>query len=706
MHSDTADSLFSNSITYDAPTRPFVDRYSQFGVVFPAGRPFGPGQLQVRSSVLHQDAADALLTLWLHDSGRLVPLRRGALVSLPWETRERGEVHVAPEAEPTTVVRLVVTARHVFLDESRLLSSFTICSDGDSIDLEPVFLGQIAPERRADPSPVGIYGYSDVPARTMFATADDNSVTGGLLSPDEPQLPSHAFCITQVNGPALTPAVSSEPPWMDNTAGTRPAVAATRAGTPEGAAAGDAGGWANGEPPFYRFGGELKKLADGDSIEFAFVTELSVATYRHGNFDWRGPGDKHDVEEAAAGARTAFLERIDAARAPAVARTTAVAEAWKARFALSRTGFQASGPAGEFGSLVASTCVPSSAGFTRAFFWDAIFSSAAAARFAPQLAKGAILAQFVRQTEEGYCPEHGFNYHVPGRNVIGAPQAPVASWSVDKYLRANPDDLAFLETIYPKLVRNHAYWEKLSDRDRDGLAEWTWSGQTADNSPLWDELKPARMMGGCTWLPPIASVQLNCFLYRDATTLAAFSERRNDAEAAKHYRNRAAAIQEALMRVCYVPADRRFWDYNHATGRHTRVKTFYLFWPIWAGLNLDAALKRELIEKVLLDPKQFFGAVPFPSVAYDEASYDPVGYWRGRAWPQISYWLLEMLAEQGYHDAADEAARRLIAAYDREASFPENLATDPCLYDSAGVPDYNWGCAAYYLIATGAYRES
>ena len=48
--------------------------------------------------------------------------------------------------------------------------------------------------------------------------------------------------------------------------------------------------------------------------------------------------------------------------------------------------------------------------------------------------------------------------------------------------------------------------------------------------------------------------------------------------------------------------------------------------------------------------------------------------------------------------AADAAAQRLLAAWSREASFAENLASDASLYDSAGTPDYNWGIAALYLI--------
>ena len=76
-----------------------------------------------------------------------------------------------------------------------------------------------------------------------------------------------------------------------------------------------------------------------------------------------------------------------------------------------------------------------------------------------------------------------------------------------------------------------------------------------------------------------------------------------------------------LFAVCYLPGEKRFWDYNHHTRAHRRVKTFYMFWPLFAGMDVPADTVQDLIENVLLDPEQFFGEIPFPSVAYDEPTY-------------------------------------------------------------------------------------
>ena len=96
--------------------------------------------------------------------------------------------------------------------------------------------------------------------------------------------------------------------------------------------------------------------------------------------------------------------------------------------------------------------------------------------------------------------------------------------------------------------------------------------------------------------------------------------------------------------------------------------------PTFVAPPIPAAVAKDLIENVLLDEKQFNGPIPFPSVAYDEPTYNPAGYWRGKAWPHISYWLLEVLAAYGY-TKGERGVHRLVrlspfdAAHRRHMSF-------------------------------------
>lgn len=68
--------------------------------------------------------------------------------------------------------------------------------------------------------------------------------------------------------------------------------------------------------------------------------------------------------------------------------------------------------------------------------------------------------------------------------------------------------------------------------------------------------------------------------------------------------------------------------------------------------------------------------LPFSSVAYDESSFDLLGYWRGKAWPHIA-WLIETLLHYGYTKEALQAAGRITAWQAWQTGFPENMETDP-----------------------------
>ena len=116
----------------------------------------------------------------------------------------------------------------------------------------------------------------------------------------------------------------------------------------------------------------------------------------------------------------------------------------------------------------------------------------------------------------------------------------------------------------------------------------------------------------------------------------------------------------------------------------------------------DAA-KKDLIENSLLNPKKFFGPIPFPSIAYDSPAYDPGGYWRGRAWSHFSCWLTDVLWREGYQAEADEAANRIIA-WQQMWDFRENMNTDPSELFPNGFPHYNWGSAAYCYLSERLYR--
>ncbi len=657
-----AELLFRNQVLLGGFLHPFVDRAARFGVTFDPGRGLGPCMLQARSCDGAVQPVDLALNLHLGEDDQLFPLTAGATEHLPWcVTQEAAAGEVA------------LTARHTYLDAGALLCAFTFTNRGtEAADLSPCWTG-LAPGDRWPPSDrqLARFGQARSPLRRNRAAWRAGALTVGLSTGE---LPAPQARLRWCPADGLSLAVGAKLP----------------ANLAEGPASGEvdvAGAlhWRLRAPPLH--------LAAGATRTFVFTIAVRVVPAGAAEAPW-SEADPAALDPAGveAQAQRDFLNRVGWAGQAGGARQR---RAWRARWSLLRTAYQGDG-AGELGHLTASTCVPNGSGFTRIFFWDSLFTAAALTRFNPALARDAIRAVFVRQDREtGFCPEHVFDRPLKGRDAIGEAQAPVAAWAVARHLAAHPDDEAFLAEMYPVLVINHRHWQERGDRDRDGLAEWTWCGQTADDSPLYDEFAVGReKVHG--WLPPVASVSLNSFLFRDAILLAGFAGRLGRSAEAEAWRARAAAIEEAFLRICHLPGERRFWDYNHATRRHTRVKTFYQFWPLWAGMNVPAATREALLD-MLLDPAQFYGEVPFPSVAYDEPTYDPTGYWRGKAWPHISYWLLEML-QQHRPQAAGEARRRVLAAWLKDPYHPENMTTDAGRSEASGSPDYNWGAALLSLL--------
>ena len=113
-----------------------------------------------------------------------------------------------------------------------------------------------------------------------------------------------------------------------------------------------------------------------------------------------------------------------------------------------------------------------------------------------------------------------------------------------------------------------------------------------------------------------------------------------------------------------------------------------MFLPLWAGVPLPPDQVKAIVEKHMLNPHEFFRELPFPSLSYDNPKYDPTGYWRGRIWPHVVYWMIQTLWREGYRREAEQFADRLLKMLQKTPFLHEN-------YESAGgggigCPDYNW----------------
>jgi hypothetical protein len=336
------------------------------------------------------------------------------------------------------------------------------------------------------------------------------------------------------------------------------------------------------------------------------------------------------------------------------------------------------------------------------YFWDAMSTVSALARLEPDWA-AQVIESFTRFIGLHDCPP----FAIPGfpridqkRKWRGS-QAPIASWAVQKYhdCAGGP---SLTERLYPELKKINDSWYEHADPDGEGIPVWANSGASFDSSPLYDQY--AGSPPG-TWphiyLPAIASVNLMSYLLMDLKILRSMATELGRHEEAAAWQARHEDMDRKILELLWHPDEKIFYDLDLTAYRPTRVKTFFNLLPLWAGVSLPEAEARAAIEAHLLNPEEFWGDIPFPSAAYNDPTFDPLGYCRGRGWPHIYFWNTEILAKYGYVDEANEAKRRYLAVLADTIDIPENFVGSLLVEDRRdhGLPHYSWGDAAtlYFL---------
>ena len=140
--------------------------------------------------------------------------------------------------------------------------------------------------------------------------------------------------------------------------------------------------------------------------------------------------------------------------------------------------------------------------------WDTAFHSMGVSRWDPALAREGILGFLRFQGEDGILPDVIFE---DGRVVAAYSKPPVFGWAAELVYKREPNR-AFLEEVYPKLVKNEQWWRE--QRCCDGLFYYDSADKGEplyekhiryesgwDNSVRWDSFI------GDQW-----PIDLNCFM--------------------------------------------------------------------------------------------------------------------------------------------------------------------------------------------------
>mgnify|MGYP000944896752 CR=1 FL=1 len=329
-----------------------------------------------------------------------------------------------------------------------------------------------------------------------------------------------------------------------------------------------------------------------------------------------------------------------------------------------------------------------------AFFWDTSFSAVGLREFDASLAHEAILCFTENPGPRGSLPGTLSDTHRAGEG-----QAPIMSWAAWLvYQRSH--DKAWLRRIYPALADNARFWFKYHSTPR-GLCQFFNAGQIADNDARFDAIQGKRINQP---LSGFESPDINAFLVMDTRCLGQMAKELGLAEEATAWQVKSESLAKRIVETMYFSEDAVFHDVK--TGTHEKfsnVLTPNMFLPLWAGVPLAKDQAKAVVERHMLNPNEFYRTLPFPSLSFNDPKYHPRGYWRGRIWPHVAYWMVQILWHSGYHAQAEETADRLLEMLSKGPYLNENYQS--ATGEGTGCPDYNWTCAAAIELLLERYKE-
>ena len=327
--------------------------------------------------------------------------------------------------------------------------------------------------------------------------------------------------------------------------------------------------------------------------------------------------------------------------------------------------------------------------------WDSWRSSAALARFAPEVAKNNIRAIFDYQWEDGMLID--CMYTDPAENNARDSKPPLASWAVDEIFTLN-NDTAFVREMYPQLLKFYKWWYEKRDHNKNGMCEFGATDGTLeaaawesgmDNAIRFDNTKMVQN-GENAWSMDQENVDLNSYLAVEARLLKKFAGIIGVEFDAPDYSDKVAD---------YFFDDKvgYFFDRRLKDGSFVDEPACEGYTPFWAQIASKEQMEKALV--LLTDTTKFSTYIPFPTAAADNPKCDPRGYWRGPIWLDQTHLAIKGLRNYGYNELADKYTLQVFDRCDGltgDAPIHENYGTHKG--NLLKAPHFSWSSAHLLML--------
>ncbi len=371
---------------------------------------------------------------------------------------------------------------------------------------------------------------------------------------------------------------------------------------------------------------------------------------------------------------------------------------------------------------------------------DAFFRILAAAWIDPAHAQDTLKALLAEQAPDGRISPQRLSFadntvrSFNGRTL--APLGALTAWKV--YLATR--DLQFLANVYPRLKRWHEWW--LNDRgdgkawrdgNGDGLIEWGYDAElevgelsarrmsavaqgrfalaqtgTAESPqwpPLFEEPKTEVAALNPQELPPaghaplangmrfnlkahtleITPVGLNALYALDAEMLLQIARELGMAADAQRWEAHYLRLKQLIDEKLWSEADQLYLN-RHWDGTFVRRVTPESFYALTAGIAAPERARTMLA--ALRDPNRFGGQSGLPTLARNDAAFNPTERWRGAIVAEANYLAYLGFKHYSFYAEAAALAQQSVAlardswqqsnkVYDTYAAIPGIIAPVP-----------------------------
>jgi glycogen debranching enzyme len=321
--------------------------------------------------------------------------------------------------------------------------------------------------------------------------------------------------------------------------------------------------------------------------------------------------------------------------------------------------------------------------------WDAYFHALAYRHMDMNLAKDQLRIVLDHQRGDGMIPDA-----VHDEGTVTRLDFPVEADVTKPPLlggrRGNTGSFVGISCRLQAMVRS--WWFEKNDVDGNGLCEYLHPYSSGlDDSPLWDDGVP------------VESPDLNTYLCLQQEALSRIAFAIGEAADGAQWAQRADALAARMLRWMWDADAGLFWAKRPTHDARVNVRTPFNLFPLITG-RLPEDVTRRLVAH-LTNENEFWSRYPLPTVALNDPKFDPLTMWRGPAWVNVNYLLIEGLQRTGYVDLARELRRRtldLICLHDDiyEYYHPQTGEVPP---KAASI--FGWSAAVFIDLAIQEARE-